>query len=117
MAYGLEPNNSISFAKPQYASVARVGLSVTFVFIASVILSSKILINKSIVRIPFKAVIKSEVMCRALHFTLNPLVPVYIVSQLFVYLPHIAIFVLYRYYVKGVTYQISYLTTTLMVNS
>lgn len=80
MAYGLEPN-SISFAKPQYASVARVGLSDTFVFIASVILSSKILINKSIVRIPFKAVIKSEVMCRALHFTLNRLVPVYIVSQ------------------------------------
>lgn len=103
MAYGLE-RNSISFAKPQYASVARVGLSDTFVFIASVILSSKILINKSIVRprIPFKAVIKSEVMCRALHFTLNRLVPVYIVSQLFVYLPHIAIFVLYRYYVKGV---------------
>lgn len=101
MAYGLEPN-SISFAKPQYASVARVGLSDTFVFIASVILSSKI--NKSIVRIPFKAVIKSEVMCRALHFTLNPLVPVYIVSQLFVYLPHVAMFVFYRYmyYVKGV---------------
>lgn len=103
MAYGLEPN-SISFAKPQYASVARVGLSDTFVFIASVILSSKILINKSIVRIPFKAVIKSEMMCRALHFTLNLLVPVYIVSQLFVYLLHIAIFVFYRYmyYVKGV---------------